>query len=344
MAKRKTKLKVRHWFLPHQLNDHRPHLIRAHGLAIVALLVIGVQGAALALRPPEVKLAQGGHVLAYASDINPVDLLAQTNQQRAAAGLPALHLDSRLNNSAGLKAEDMFSEDYWAHTSPSGIEPWYWFGKAGYAYSYAGENLAKDFDTTSGTMTGWMNSPGHRANILNPHYVDVGFAVVNGVLLGGETTLVVAHYGAPGITVAAAPPAPAAPAKPEAPAKTGVQSAVAPAPSAPAPTPTPPPPTPTPKHAAAATAPDGSAALPSSNTAAEFLPFRAVKSLNLATLVTLLILLGLLCVYGYTQLTVWRKGLERWGSRRYKLFAALQVSTLVALIVFVAGSGIGTVG
>jgi hypothetical protein len=343
MPRTKRKSKLRHWFLPHAANDHRPHLIRAHGLAIVALLVLGIQGTSYVLQPSSAKLTKGGHVLAYATDINPSDLLTKTNQERAKAGLSPLHLDAHLNSSAGLKGTDMFTEDYWAHVSPSGIEPWYWFGKAGYAYSYAGENLAKDFDTSAGVMAGWMNSPGHKANILNPHYVDVGFAVQNGILVGGETTLVVAHYGAPGSTVVAAP-APKAPPVAPAPA---VKSATAQPPAAPAAPPTTTPvatasPTvvPQPLTANKNTAPTA----PPPKSYSLFAPLALTSTLNWATIITLLLLLVLLVVYVYTHFTVWRKGLVRWEKAHYKLFAALQVSGLTAIILLIATSGFGQVG
>jgi hypothetical protein len=195
---------VKHWFVPHKQNDHRPHLIRGHGLAVVVVLIFGLNVVGLLARPAGLAPALSGNVLAYAVDITPVALFNLTNQERANAGLPPLRLDSRLNQSASLKAQNMFAENYWAHVSPSGIQPWHWFTQAGYNYQYAGENLAKDFDTSAGVMDGWMNSAGHRANVLNAHYTDVGFAVVNGTLVGGETTLVVAHYGSP---VAVAGPA-----------------------------------------------------------------------------------------------------------------------------------------
>jgi hypothetical protein len=97
----------------------------------------------------------------------------------------------------------MFAEQYWAHVSPSGTEPWKWFGDVGYNYSFAGENLAKNYPTSDATVTAWMNSPTHRENLLKKEYVDVGFAVVSGELNGKKTTLVVALYGAPAVAVAA---------------------------------------------------------------------------------------------------------------------------------------------
>ncbi|HEX3082103.1 MAG TPA: CAP domain-containing protein, partial [Candidatus Saccharimonadia bacterium] len=331
--KRKSKTQfsthILSWFIPHRHNDHRPHLIRAHGLAIMAFLIIGVQITANLLKPADIR------VLAYATDITPVDLFNQTNQQRIANGLPALRMDSRLNQSAALKAQNMFAEDYWAHVSPSGIQPWYWFTQAGYHYTYAGENLAKDFDTTSGAIQGWMNSPGHRANILNANYTDVGFAVENGTLVGGQTTLIVAHYGAEssGTNVTAVVQA-----TPKPTPKPVVASATA----TPTPTPTPTPaPTPAPSPSPSATAtPKPVVAVASPTPVAPppqqyslFRPLSIIRTLNFGTLVTLGLLIILLVVYVLTHLTVWRKGLGRWRSSHYRLFAAAQVSALTIAII-----------
>lgn len=339
---------LKHWFVPHKHNDHRPHLIRLHGLAVIAFLIIGVQITANILRPASLR------VLAYATDITPVAVFNLTNQERVANGLPPLRLTAKLNQSATLKAQNMFAENYWAHVSPSGLQPWHWFQQAGYSYAYAGENLAKDFDTSAGTVQGWMNSAGHRANILNSHYTEVGFAVLNGALLGGQTTLVVAHYAsAAGTGVAASAPAPApstkkATPKPVVAAATPAQ---APAPTA-APTPTPEPtptatptpsPTPTPRPVVAI----GEISPPSAPAPQQyslFKPLSIVRTLNLGTIVTILLLILLLVVYCYTHLTVWRKGLRRWRTAHYRLYAATQVSGLAVAIVMLAVSGFGSVG
>jgi hypothetical protein len=310
---------------------------------MVAAVILAVQGAAYALRPAPVRSAAGGHVLAYASDITPTDLLIQTNQQRAAAGLPALKMDARLNQSAALKAANMFQENYWAHVSPSGIQPWHWFGVAGYGYRYAGENLAKDFDTTSGTMTGWMNSPGHRANILNANYADVGFAVVNGTLVGGETTLVVAHYGA-AASVSVAATVPATPA----PARTAVaKPAPAPAPEPPTPAATPVPtpvPSATPAPVRAVATGTVTEATPAPKSYSLFAPLSVTRTLNGATLTTVVLLLLLLVVYLITHITVWRKGLRRWQHRHYRGLAALQVGGLAMAVLYLVTTGFGQVG
>ncbi len=132
---------------------------------------------------------------AWASDISIDDLYSQTNAERAAVGLPSLKLEPQLNNAATAKANNMITVDYWAHNSPSGATPWSFISASGYIYSTAGENLAKGFDTSYGVTAGWMASPAHKANILNSSYTDVGFAVTNGLLVGNQTTLVVAMYG-----------------------------------------------------------------------------------------------------------------------------------------------------
>src|SRR6266567_3953673 len=82
---------LKRWLVPHKHNDHRPHLIRVHGLALVALLIVGVQASGFALSSAPTPLVKGGHVLSYAAgSITPVALLDLTNQDRAAAGLPPL--------------------------------------------------------------------------------------------------------------------------------------------------------------------------------------------------------------------------------------------------------------
>ena len=72
----------------------------------------------------------------------------------------------------------------------------------------AGENLAKDFYDTEGLLKAWMNSPTHRENIINPKYQEIGIGVVNGILGGVKTTLVVQHFGTPrnGVVLASVPP------------------------------------------------------------------------------------------------------------------------------------------
>ena len=137
------------------------------------------------------------HVLGYATNISPERLIALTNEQRTSHGFSPLTNNSVLNEAARRKAGDMFSLDYWAHNSPTGRTPWVFFKEVGYSYAFAGENLARDFDSSNAVVTAWMESPTHRENILNGDYREIGMAVVNGTLEGVETTLVVQFFGSP---------------------------------------------------------------------------------------------------------------------------------------------------
>lgn len=123
------------------------------------------------------------------------DIITLTNTERVKAGLPPLTENRLLNQAAQVKAQDMVTVHYWSHDSPTGVEPWAWFRQVGYSYVYAGENLAKDYLDSNSVVRGWMNSPGHRANILKTQYTEIGTAVVCGVTTGPESTLVVSEYG-----------------------------------------------------------------------------------------------------------------------------------------------------
>ncbi|EKD90091.1 MAG: hypothetical protein ACD_32C00026G0001, partial [uncultured bacterium] len=89
----------------------------------------------------------------------------------------------------------MFSENYWAHFAPSGKTPWDFILNAGYKFTFAGENLAKNFTSSDAVVKAWMASPTHRDNLLNPKYQDIGIAVAEGNLNGQKTILVVQEFG-----------------------------------------------------------------------------------------------------------------------------------------------------
>ena len=101
------------------------------------------------------------------------------NQERAAAGLGSLSSDSQLTAVAQRKAEDMAKNGYFSHTSPTYGSAFVMLKAAGISYRTAGENIAKGQKTAETVMNGWMNSSGHRANILSSGYtrIGVGYAV-----------------------------------------------------------------------------------------------------------------------------------------------------------------------
>ena len=100
------------------------------------------------------------------------------NNQRTAAGLSPLVIDDELQNVARIKARDMVDKSYFSHTSPTYGSPFDMMKNFGVTYKTAGENIAGN-STNSGAVNAWMNSPGHKANILNNSYNYTGIAVVS---------------------------------------------------------------------------------------------------------------------------------------------------------------------
>lgn len=123
------------------------------------------------------------------------DIVALINEERQKSGLAPLSVNTKLDQAARLKAQDMVLNDYFAHTSPAGISPWHWFSKSGYDYQLAGENLAIDFNDAQAVIKAWMNSPSHRANILNPNFSEIGVAIESGILNNRETVFCVLSLG-----------------------------------------------------------------------------------------------------------------------------------------------------
>jgi len=125
------------------------------------------------------------------SRVNYYTLAEKINVKRSESGVkPALMVNSTLNQSAQLKANDMAKNSYWSHNSPTGTTPWYWFNLAGYEYEKAGENLAKCYNNEDDAVDAWFNSPTHRGNILGD-YDQVGF----GTTYLENCFVIVNHFG-----------------------------------------------------------------------------------------------------------------------------------------------------
>jgi uncharacterized protein YkwD len=103
-----------------------------------------------------------------------VDLV---NARRAEAGCPAVRSDDKLTIAARAHSADMAARNYFSHDTLEGVKFSTRITNAGYRWSGAGENIAKGQRTPAEVMTGWMNSPGHRANILNCGFKDLGVGV-----------------------------------------------------------------------------------------------------------------------------------------------------------------------
>ena len=186
---RKTKQKTALAFVPKKENQYRPHLIRRYGLLLIISVAIALQFG--------YNFTKTGSVLGRVVTITPNALLVATNDKRTEAGVKPLRMDDRLSHAAMLKANDIIQNQYWNHVSPAGVEPWQWIQQAHYSYDEAGENLARDFSTASGTVAGWMASESHKDNMLKSSYTDIGLAVTTGELDGAPTTIIVALYAKP---------------------------------------------------------------------------------------------------------------------------------------------------
>ena len=126
----------------------------------------------------------------FFADITRTALINMLNETRENSGLQPLTENQKLDQAAQLKAEDMVQKEYFAHTSPAGISPWYWFSQTGYKYKYAGENLAVGFYESEEAFNAWLDSPSHKANILNKNYKEVGTAVLTGYGLNNAIVVV----------------------------------------------------------------------------------------------------------------------------------------------------------
>ncbi|MNN25525.1 Cysteine-rich secretory protein family protein [compost metagenome] len=107
-------------------------------------------------------------------------VVSLVNQERAKVGAKPLAADKALAAMALDKAKDMYSKGYFDHTSPTYGSPFDMMNSYGIHYTYAGENIAKGQKNPAEVMTAWMNSPGHKQNILSPNYTKIGVAYYNG--------------------------------------------------------------------------------------------------------------------------------------------------------------------
>ncbi len=182
---------LKKYFIPHKENDHRPHILRKEATLffIAVIFVIELFFLAGVNYSPEYR----GY---FASIIRGV-LVDETNINRVRQNLESLETNPLLEFAAEEKAKDMALKGYFSHVGPEGKTPWQWLGEAGYEYSYAGENLAVNFIDSQDVVNAWMNSEGHRANILNGKYTEIGIGTATGTYKGRETVFIAQYFGKP---------------------------------------------------------------------------------------------------------------------------------------------------
>ena len=126
------------------------------------------------------------------------EILYWTNYYRKQNGLSSVSANSKLDEAATVKVDDMFSRQYFEHVSPSGKNGADLITEAGYEYLLMGENLAYgNFSSAKDLVDAWMASPGHRANILKVHYEELGISVKEGDYNGNKVWMAVQEFGRP---------------------------------------------------------------------------------------------------------------------------------------------------
>jgi hypothetical protein len=181
----------KNYFVPQEENGNMPHILRPRTIAFVCMI---------ALIGELVFIFSSAYIVPRSRLFGTIEvnaLVDETNQSRAANDLPALQLNALLQAAAQEKANDMATKGYFAHTSPQGLTPWYWFENVGYSFSYAGENLAVNFSDSQDVTNAWMNSAEHRANILSENFTQIGIATAQGIYNGEPATYVVEEFGTP---------------------------------------------------------------------------------------------------------------------------------------------------
>lgn len=183
--------RLKNWLIPHKGNSHTPIIFTVRGAFVTIFAVVLLGGGALMGK----SFFSGGN--ASLAAVLPSVLVDLANQDRKEHSLKQLTVNPLLNKAAEKKAADMAAKSYFAHVSPEGVEPWFWLKAVGYKYRAAGENLAVHFDDSEAVNKAWMDSPSHRANIVNSEFTEIGIGTAVGVFEGRQTIFVAQFFGLP---------------------------------------------------------------------------------------------------------------------------------------------------
>lgn len=200
--------RLKNFFIPHEGNSFAPHSLQKQAMLVMSLLIF------ITFLGTNLQSLLWTSSKWMVSTVLPGVIVELTNDERADNNLPALKRNSVLDEAAKMKAQDMAKNEYFAHYSPTGVSPWHWFAEANYNFIHAGENLAIHFTDSSDVVDAWMESPTHRANIVNANYKEIGVGTAEGTYQGFKTVYVVQLFGAPAATPAVAAAVAPEPAKP----------------------------------------------------------------------------------------------------------------------------------
>lgn len=182
--------KIIQTIIPHEKNGNVPHILREEFMIVLVFFV----GILFYFNQHNFDLIKK---LNLSATVYPAVLVDLANQDRVTSSIPTLTWNKTLEEAAQMKANDMVKNSYFAHTSPSGVTPWYWLVQTKYNFAYAGENLAVDFTESANVETAWINSPKHKENIMNSKFTEIGIATADGFFEGKNTTFVVEFFGTP---------------------------------------------------------------------------------------------------------------------------------------------------
>ncbi len=180
---------LKNHFIPYSGNRYHPDFFSSTNTLVVVTILVFIE-LVFFMAPRFITNFQPAAVL--------VGVLGDlTNEERQVNNLPNLKVNPVLAEAAQMKANDMVTKNYFAHTSPEGLTPWHWLDEVGYKYNYAGENLAVNFTDTEDVTSAWMKSPTHRANIVKAGYTEMGSAIATGTYKGRESVFAVQVYANP---------------------------------------------------------------------------------------------------------------------------------------------------
>lgn len=193
MASVMFKKKLKKLFIPHKGNKFRPDFLERTSMGIMLVLVVCTF--AIANIQSLIWISSEWMV----SSVLPAVIVELTNEERTDGNVGMLKRSSILDDAARMKAEDMVQNSYFAHYSPTGVSPWHWFDEASYNFVHAGENLAVHFTDSGEVVDAWMDSPTHRANIMNNNFTEIGVGTAKGRYKGESTIFVVQLFGTPSV-------------------------------------------------------------------------------------------------------------------------------------------------
>lgn len=185
---------LKDFFIPHEGNEYTPHSLQK--IAVFCMGILILLSFILANLHSVVWITSDWLV----STILPAVIVDLTNQERESYALTDLRRNATLDLAATLKAQHMANNQYFAHYAPDGTSPWHWFSVADYKFVHAGENLAIHFSDSDAVVNAWMNSPTHKANIVNGNFTEIGVGTAQGMYEGYQTVYVVQLFGAPART------------------------------------------------------------------------------------------------------------------------------------------------